>query len=472
MVPLTPQEELYAFEQEADGLMAKLGLWRRPVRSILSSIFSIADTAFNGGRFGRTRPVDPEKGATILSRTSYLIPFLAAGDAAIGQDLQNALEVLDANDLAEISSALTYAHFCELMPFVRNGYLGVERSGKRFMLRHQSAVFANDEQRDIVATELSLTSIERRFPFQTASLSRMVANWPQMRGDDLFVSLHGGYAFYLDGVKEDEFIAASAYQRAFVFERADFLRVRAALMALGSWCVGMAAAADAASLRAKVGEKDRWRRECMEWSTPLLSANFVFGTIQSLSSVSSERVDSILSYFLDEPLDRCRNVSGDGYLAPIVRLGDSLLFSPYALLTMVTERNLLYVLNKTERARFGELVSDQLEPTLLGHAENALRQTAGLLVSRNVAWAGGEIDLLVYEAASNTAIQLQAKAAIPPQGGRGYARKRDSQWETPRPMVGRSVDLDGSHAVARVVGRMTLSTKLNHLPPLTPLPSA
>ena len=28
------------------------------------------------------------------------------------------------------------------------------------------------------------------------------------------------------------------------------------------------------------------------------------------------------------------------------------------------------------------------------------------------------------------------------------------------------------HAISRVVGRMTLSTKLNHLPPLTPLTSA
>src|ERR1700682_1065513 len=28
------------------------------------------------------------------------------------------------------------------------------------------------------------------------------------------------------------------------------------------------------------------------------------------------------------------------------------------------------------------------------------------------------------------------------------------------------------HAASRVVGRMALSTKLNHLPPLTPLPSA
>jgi hypothetical protein len=415
---MSAQEELYAFERGADGLVAKLDLWRKPLRSILSSLFLTADAEFSGGRFGRYRTANPEKGATILSRTSYLIPFLAESDAAIGQDLQNALEVLDVNDFADISSALTYAHFCELMPFVRNGYLGVERSGNGFRLRHPSAIFAYDEQRDIIATELSLTSMEQQFPFQTASLSRMVEGWPQVRSDDLLDVLHGAYVFYLDGVNEDEFVDALAYQRAFGFERADLVRVRAALMALGSWCIGMAAAADAESLRAKAGQEDKWRCECMEWVVPLLRANFVVGIVQSVSSVSFDHVDSILSYFLEEPLDRRRDVSGDGYLAPIVRLGSSLLFSPRALLTMLAERNLLYVLNKTDRVHFDELVSDQLEPALLGHAEKALGQIAGLRVRRNVVWEGGEIDLLVYDPASNTALQVQAKAPIPPQGAR------------------------------------------------------
>jgi hypothetical protein len=117
------------------------------------------------------------------------------------------------------------------MPFVRNGYLRVERSDGGFMLSHPSAIFAYDEQRDIIATELSLSAMERQFPLHTEPLSRMIDDRPHLRGDDLLIVLRGAYVFYLGGVSEDEFIANSGYQRAFRFERADFLRVRAALMA-------------------------------------------------------------------------------------------------------------------------------------------------------------------------------------------------------------------------------------------------
>jgi hypothetical protein len=156
----------------------------------------------------------------------------------------------------------------------------------------------------------------------------------------------------------------------------------------------------------------------LEWAAPLLHANFVAGLIQGLTAVPVEHIDTILSYFSDEPLDPHRVVSGDGYLAPVIRLGGSFLFSPRALLTMLAERNLLYVLNKSDRVHFDELVSDQLEPALLSRAEQIVGQIAGLSVRPNIVWKEGEIDLLVYDAASNTALQVQAKAAIPPQGAR------------------------------------------------------
>jgi hypothetical protein len=125
-----------------------------------------------------------------------------------------------------------------------------------------------------------------------------------------------------------------------------------------------------------------------------------------------------MSYFSDEPLDPHRVVSGDGYLAPVIRLGGAFLFSPRALLTMLAERNLLYVLNKSDRVHFDELVSDQLEPALLSRAEQIVGQIAGLRVRKNIIWEGGEVVLLVYDTASNTGLQVQAKAPIPPQGAR------------------------------------------------------
>ncbi len=362
---MSAEEELYHFERHADDLIANLSLWKKPLRSILSSLYLIADMEFSGGRFGKFRAVDPEKGTTILSRTSYLIDFLTQASCDIGRDLQDALNALDVDDFEGIKSALAYAHFCELMPFVRKGYLGVERQNEDFTLRHPSAMFAYNEQRDIVAAELSLATMERQYPFQVASLQRMIEGWPLLRDDDLSTVLAGAYNFYLVGVHEDDFVAATEYESVFRFKRDEFLRVRAALMALASWCIGMAAAAEAKSLEALVGRKDKWRCECMEWAAPLLRSAFVVETVQGLSAVPTDRVDAILAYFQEQPLHRETVISGDGYLAPLISIKDSFLFSPRALLTMLSERNLLYVLNKSDRVRFDEVVSEQLEPALL-----------------------------------------------------------------------------------------------------------
>jgi hypothetical protein len=415
---LSAENELFDFEREADRLAGNLPLWRKPLRSILSTLFLTVDAEYSGGRFGRIHPRNPEKGATILSRTSYLYPFFVQSNPAVGQNLEDALSVLEAADFTDIKSALSYAHSCELMPFVRKGYLGVDRSDADFTLSHPSARFAYDEQRDIIATELSLTILEQQVSFQPDALLRMVNGWPHLRSDDLLVVLVEAYLFYLDGIAEDELIVESGYQRAFGFERLDFRRVRAALMALASWCIAMATAAETSSLQGDLGQSERLRRECLEWAAPLLSVNFMAGVIQGLTHVSTERVDKILEYFSDAPFQIRNIVSGDGYLAPLTRIGEGFLFSPRALLTMLPERNLLYVLNKSDRVHFDELVSDQLEPALLSQAEKRLGKIAGLQVRKNVVWDGGEIDLVGFETASNTALQVQAKAAIPPQGAR------------------------------------------------------
>jgi hypothetical protein len=42
----------------------------------------------------------------------------------------------------------------------------------------------------------------------------------------------------------------------------------------------------------------------------------------------------------------------------------------------------------------------------------------GFKVKKNVDWQHGEIDILVYSSSTNTALQIQAKAPIPPQGAR------------------------------------------------------
>ncbi len=415
---MPPEDALYEFERQADERIGALRLWQCPLRSILSVLILTADAAFSGGRFGRNHQPNPERGATIISRTSYLVPFMQVASSETGSDLQNALDVLGRPHIQEIKDALVYSHFCEIMPQVRNGYLSVEVGDNGFVLGHPSRAFSEHEERDIVANELSLSAIVKPAPFQVPALLRMVADWPRLDAADLLNVLRGAYEYYLTAVIERELMELSAYETAFGFDRSEYVSVRAALIALGSWCIGMAAAAEATALKASSGEAERWQRESLEWAAPLLNANFVLGLIQGLAGIKQERVDRVVRFFVDEPLNDRPVISGEGFLAPLIRLGGAFIFSPRALLIMLGERNILYVANKQDRLHFNEVVSSNLEPELLSQAERVFARCEDTVVRRNVLWERGEIDLLVYSLPRNTALQIQAKVPIPPQGAR------------------------------------------------------
>ena len=415
--PLALNQELFAFEKQADEIVAELGVWRHPLRSILSSLFLMADASFSGGRFGRYSKPNIERGATILSRISHLIPFLSKSTPEIGADLDDALSVMSPDDYDELKSALLYGHFCDLMPLVRNGYLQAERIEGGFRLVHPDRTFAYDEKRDVIATELSLTTLEREAPFAVNALSHMVEDWPVIQGSDFIEVIRNAYDHYMQAINEDEYVNSEEYLSAFGFQRDDFVRVRAALMALASWCIGMAAAADAKSQNSDLDDPAKWRRECLEWAAPHLTQNFVSGTIQAIAKVGDDTLNSIMAYFCDDPLSG-KIVSGDGFLAPLLKLGNSYLFSPRSPLIMTVERNLLYVANCQHRTRFDELISHNLEVSLLTTSQKILSALPGVSVKANVRWGGGEVDLLAFDSVSRTALQIQAKAAIPPQGGR------------------------------------------------------
>jgi hypothetical protein len=85
---------------------------------------------------------------------------------------------------------------------------------------------------------------------------------------------------------------------------------------------------------------------------------------------------------------------------------------------MTHEHNLLYVLNKRQRDHFNNIVSHHLEPMLLNDAVAEFSRVPNWLVEKNVRWSRGEVDLLVFDPASNTVLQIQAKAAIPAQNAR------------------------------------------------------
>ncbi len=165
----------------------------------------------------------------------------------------------------------------------------------------------------------------------------------------------------------------------------------------------------------------------------MLSENFVFGTATGLGGVDVAAFNRISPFFtIDAHAERFQQ-AGDGFWPPFLRFDRAVLFSPHALRSMLSERNLLYALNKLDQARFDRLVSEHLEPALLDDVEAALSAIPAARVARNFEWRegteAGEIDLLLADVATQTAIHLQAKAAVPPHGARMTQRVEDRTIE-------------------------------------------
>ncbi len=141
-------------------------------------------------------------------------------------------------------------------------------------------------------------------------------------------------------------------------------------------------------------------------------------------------------------LDRLeRTGGGEGFFPPFLRLDDALLFSPHAVKRMMPERNLLYSLLKTDQKKFDNIVSDYLEPALLADAAECLSLLPSVEIKANVDWERGEIDLLVLHAKSKSALQIQAKAAVPPEGARMIAQIESRTMEAVK-QIRRFMDLE------------------------------
>jgi hypothetical protein len=416
-------EELQEFEKQADIAIAQLSLWEQPIRSILSWIYLSADAQYVGARFNRRLQRNERVGTAMITRMSYIAHFFGKCPREIGSDIDNALSVMNDQFLADIEQLLGYAHFCEIMPLVRRGFFSVERRPSGFVLSHPNEEFVKHEENDILMSEMVLPHELEPPPYPLESYKQMIKAWPNIPGDTQIEVLKGAYDHYIENVFELPLLSDEAFQEGFGFSRADFIRMRAALMAYADFCLGMADAAEVLSIRAFTRSKRATlQREVREWAAPLLSRNHIIGVAAGLSGVEPSAAERIVNRFTIELDNVDGSGAGEGFFPPFLRLGDSLLFSPHAIKRMMPERNLLYTMVKTDKKTFDNVVSSHLEPALIEEAAEFLSELPGVEVRKNVNWDKGEIDLLAYHEASNSAFQLQAKAGVPPEGARMVAQ--------------------------------------------------
>lgn len=441
---LTLQKELQTFESWADAEIAKLALWRQPIRTILSSIYLAADGHYVGGRFNRKGQRDDEVGTAIITRMSYVLELFATCSRAIGADLDDAMSVVDERFTVEMAQVLGYAHFSEIMPLAWRGFFVVDHEPPAFIFRHPDGDFVRHEENDILMSEMVLPHDLTPPPYPIQNCKKMIKAWPNLPGDSLIEVLKGALDHYLDNVFELPLLSDDAFAESFDFSRDDFVRTRAALMSYADFCLGMADAAEILAARAVTRPRRAMlQKEVGEWVAPLLKRNHIIGTAAGLSGVEPDKAESIIDRFTLD-LDNLKHSGfGEGFFPPFLRLEDSLLFSPHAIKRLMPERNLLYYTLRTDQKRFDNVVSQHLEPALLDDAARYLAAQPNVEVKTNHNWEQGEIDLLAFHEPSNSALQLQAKAAVPPQGARMVAQV-ESRTREAADQISRFLELEPS----------------------------
>ncbi len=436
-------EELQEFEKRADIEIAKLSLWKQPIRSILSLIYLSADGQYVGKRCNRRGPSNEEVGTAMITRMSYIARFFGECSHEMGADIDDALSVVNGQFKADIEQLLGYANFCEIMPLARRGFFSIERHPSGFVLSHPNEGFVKHEENDILMSEMALPHDLAPPPYPFESCTRMIKAWPHIPGDALIEALKGAYDHYIKNVFEFPLLSDEAFLEGFDFSRADFIRMRAALMAYADFCLGMADAAEVLSEKAFTrSRRAALQREMREWVAPLLSRNHIIGVAAGLSDVEPSAAERIVNIFTIDPDNVNGSGAGEGYFPPFLRLQDALLFSPHAIKRTMPERNLLYTIVRTDKKTFDNVVSSHLEPALIEEAAELLSKLPGVEVRKNVNWDNGEIDLLAYHDASNSAFQLQAKAGVPPQGARMVAQVESRTLEAAK-QVERFLGLSG-----------------------------
>ncbi|WP_072386526.1 hypothetical protein [Hyphomicrobium sp. CS1BSMeth3] len=461
-------QELTEFEKHADAAVVELPVLRQPVRSLLSAIYLAADSRYVGERFKRKRGlIDDEAGTAIITRMSHVINLLERGTRQIGANIDDALSALDVSMKVDIENLFGYGHFCEVMPLVRRGAFSVESTASGFRLHHPNRQFATLEENDVLLSELALPHDVRLPPHPIEAYKRMAKALPIVPGDDLVHVLQAAYHHYLNNVLELPLISAEAFTESFGFSRHDFIHQRAALMAYADYCLGIADAAEFFAASAVTSpRRQKYTQEVLEWISPLLKRNHMIGFNAALAGVDPDVAEQIVDTFTLDLDNLAHTGGGEGFFPPFLKLDDALLFSPHAVKRMMPERNLLYALLRTNRAKFDEVVSHHLEPALLADAVQCLSAIPGVEIKQNAKWERGEIDLLAYHEASNSALHVQAKAAVPPQGARMVAQIESRTLEGAKQirrflnLSGKERDAIASAAIGRKLDRVEWSSAI------------
>lgn len=416
--------EFEAFEKRVDADLLSRPILRLPIRAVVTSLHLVVDSLAHGDRRRRGNPPDMERASAAASRLSYLVPALSSCPAdPIGVNAQDALEAYaEADPTAEQGQfLLLYGHFSELMPEYWKKYYTVEGDASTgFRLTHTSADFAEQEKRDFILTELSKAHGFNPPADLASEFDLLAKTAPRIDARQQMLLTRMYYQHYVQAIIEPPLITDAGFQEAAGVDMREFQRFRAALFAVSDFCLGMAAALSRRAQRSWLCGRRRATQEMYKWVSVFWKADFFLSLVGHFSGIERPTLERLLGFYtwdFSRGTEESQH-AGDGFFPPLLQLGDAYLFNPNLVKLFLSWRNLIYGVKEAEKGRFNDFISHHLEPALVGAAVTVLNRIPTLQVVANAKWEKGEFDILAFSEVENTALHIQAKAAIPPQGAR------------------------------------------------------
>jgi hypothetical protein len=411
-------------EKRLDREITELHILHQPFRRTLSALHVCLHGAATGSKPTSPHLANEEQVSAITLRLSYVMPLAATCPAEpLDVDLVGFPNLTAmSRGILEPWFLLQYGHFCQFMPEVHRGYYRVEGgSPKDIALYHASAEFANQEARDVILTDLSLAHGEAPPASLWRQFDKLTSKGPpydQRLGEEL---LHGLMAHWTGAILQAPFSTDQGFAAATGATQEEFRKFQAAAISIADYGRGITRAIDRRIKFQRDRNTDSLVKEMYNWVTVCWPEARIFQLLCQLTHLPHEPIERLMRFFVWDFSEGREGYQqfGDGFTPPFTRVGDHLLFSPEILRRFVTFRNVLFALNRRDRATFDNMLSCQFEPALVEAAQRMFSRHDGLQLVPNVRWRQrGEFDLLVFSERENVALHLQAKACLPPQGAR------------------------------------------------------
>lgn len=407
------KKALIELENKLDEEIAKLEFLSLPRRTVLSGLWWMFDRLINdrvnSNCFGNC---SAQKGEALMSRFSYIVDLLLKSPLEpLGEDAFNAMEPLMINSskfAEEMGLLFQYATLCELMPEVHRDYYYVSGNCRtKFVLNHISPKAAAYECRDIILTEIARSIVLRtNLDFCTQD----------MNIDSFVLCVREMYNHIMRLPAENLVLSDEGICAAVGLTSKEFMAYRSACIAFAE-CCRFNADRHANNMLCDVFNESEFG-EYLEWINVCIKSEWFLKVICEISELSLPTVQRATDCFSVSHHPSKKRNAGDGFFPPFWWLSEEcIMFNPDIVIRMLSSRNVVYAVNRTNSERFHAQVSGHLESTLIDEMKRAI-DGLDISVIENRKWDKGEFDLLAFEPKTNTVVHVQAKAGILVQGAR------------------------------------------------------